>query len=63
MHIRRVDPDCEEVTTDLHGHGMNCNEMIAVFCTSLCQIRAQGLDSLILFPMSDSMRISLEFSH
>lgn len=59
MHIRRVDPDCKEVTTDLHGHGMNCNEMIAVFFGTC----AQGLDSLILFPMSDSMRISLEFSH
>lgn len=53
MHIRRVDTDCKDVTTDLHGYDMNCNEMIAVvFCTSLCQIRAQGLDCLILFPMA-----------
>ena len=59
-----MDTICKEVTTDLRRYGMNRNEMIVVFfCTSLCQVRAQGLDCPILFPTSDSMRISLGFSH
>ena len=57
-----MDTNCKEVTTDLRRHGRN--EMIVVFfCTSLCQVRAQGLDCPILFPTSDSMRISLGFSY